>query len=138
MSAESCSYYANVDELPDFSVKKGDVFVTCDAGGGTVVRLFQPLELASGGPNMWQDLTTYRVFETSPLLRVDEVTVGSGELCGSVYLNRRFEDFVRERLATYLDKLTKSQSMEAIDGVRIPRLAIRSWTNMIIDTAGLR
>ena len=24
-------------QLPDFAVKKGDVFITCDAGGGTVV-----------------------------------------------------------------------------------------------------
>ncbi|KAJ6098844.1 hypothetical protein N7467_000379 [Penicillium canescens] len=84
-------------QLPDLSVRKGDIFITCDAGGGTV------------------DLITYRVCETSPLLRVDEVTVGSGGLCGSVYLNRKFEALVQRRLGKKLNKLSRSESLDAMD-----------------------
>lgn len=48
-----------------------DNFVVCDAGGGTV------------------DLITYKVTKLSPLV-VEESVVGSGGLCGSTYLNRRY------------------------------------------------
>lgn len=47
-SAAPYSYRANAEELPDFSVNEGDVFITCDAGGGTVVRMFRPKERESG------------------------------------------------------------------------------------------
>lgn len=51
----------------------------CDAGGGTV------------------DLIAYRITSTSPL-RVEESAVGTGGLCGSAFLNYRFEDHVKERI----------------------------------------
>nr|POE46967.1 heat shock 70 kda protein 12a [Quercus suber] len=57
----------------------GDNFIVCDAGGGTV------------------DLIAYRVTQVSPL-RVEESAVGTGGLCGSAFLNYRFEDHVKERL----------------------------------------
>ncbi|KAI9665852.1 MAG: hypothetical protein M1821_003786 [Bathelium mastoideum] len=57
----------------------GDNFIVCDAGGGTV------------------DLIAYRITQLSPL-RVEESAVGTGGLCGSAFLNYRFEDHVRERL----------------------------------------
>lgn len=56
-------------------------FVVCDAGGGTV------------------DLIAYKITSTSPM-RVEESAVGTGGLCGSAFLNYRFEDHVRERLGT--------------------------------------
>lgn len=49
----------------------GDNFVVCDAGGGTV------------------DLITYKITELTPL-KIEESVVGSGGLCGSTYLNRRW------------------------------------------------
>ncbi|KAI1107360.1 actin-like ATPase domain-containing protein [Jackrogersella minutella] len=57
----------------------GDNFVVCDAGGGTV------------------DLIAYKIISLQPL-RVEESAVGTGGLCGSAFLNYRFEEHVRGRL----------------------------------------
>ncbi|KAI1766565.1 actin-like ATPase domain-containing protein [Hypoxylon sp. FL1150] len=57
----------------------GDNFVVCDAGGGTV------------------DLIAYKIISLNPL-RVEESAVGTGGLCGSVFLNYRFEEHVKSRL----------------------------------------
>lgn len=51
----------------------------CDAGGGTV------------------DLISYRISSLIPL-QLNEVAIGTGALCGAVYLDRRFEDFVSKRI----------------------------------------
>ncbi|KAL8707785.1 MAG: hypothetical protein Q9220_007237 [cf. Caloplaca sp. 1 TL-2023] len=61
----------------------GDTFVLCDAGGGTV------------------DLITYEIEKITPRLQVTEVTKGDGDLCGSIYLNRRFKDFLRKKLGSH-------------------------------------
>ncbi|KAI6092685.1 actin-like ATPase domain-containing protein [Hypoxylon rubiginosum] len=57
----------------------GDNFVVCDAGGGTV------------------DLIAYKIISLQPL-RVEESAVGTGGLCGSAFLNYRFEEHVKSRL----------------------------------------
>ncbi|KAH9908120.1 actin-like ATPase domain-containing protein [Xylariomycetidae sp. FL2044] len=57
----------------------GDNFIVCDAGGGTV------------------DLIAYKIISLKPL-RVEESAVGTGGLCGSAFLNYRFEEHVRDRL----------------------------------------
>ncbi|KAI1083932.1 actin-like ATPase domain-containing protein [Whalleya microplaca] len=57
----------------------GDNFVVCDAGGGTV------------------DLIAYKIISLKPL-KVEESAVGTGGLCGSAFLNYRFEEHVRSRL----------------------------------------
>ncbi len=56
-----------------------DNFIVCDAGGGTV------------------DLIAYRITQLAPL-RVEESQVGTGGLCGSSFLNFRFEEHLRARL----------------------------------------
>lgn len=53
--------------------------MVCDAGGGTV------------------DLIAYKVKSIAPL-RIEESAVGTGALCGSAFLNYRFEDHVRSRI----------------------------------------
>ncbi|KAK6066752.1 Chaperone protein DnaK [Seiridium cupressi] len=58
----------------------GDSFVICDAGGGTV------------------DLISYTISKLRPILEVKEAAAGSGALCGSTFLNRRFEHFLRAKL----------------------------------------
>lgn len=60
-------------------LKVGDNFVVCDAGGGTV------------------DLIAYKITQLAPL-RVEESAVGAGGLCGSAFLNYRFEDHVKARI----------------------------------------
>ncbi|KAI0882521.1 actin-like ATPase domain-containing protein [Annulohypoxylon maeteangense] len=57
----------------------GDNFIVCDAGGGTV------------------DLIAYKIMSLKPL-KVEESAVGTGGLCGSAFLNYRFEEHVRGRL----------------------------------------
>ena len=57
----------------------GECFVVCDAGGGTV------------------DLISYKITSLKPL-QLHECVVGSGGLCGAVYLDRRFEDFIQQRI----------------------------------------
>lgn len=62
------------------SLSVGDHFVVCDAGGGTV------------------DLISYEITEMAPALLVEESSIGTGGLCGSVFLNYAFEDHCRRRL----------------------------------------
>jgi len=62
-------------------LKVGDNFVVCDAGGGTV------------------DLIAYKITQLHPL-RVEESAVGTGGLCGSTFINYRFEDHVKQRIGS--------------------------------------
>lgn len=62
-----------------FFPQVGDCFVVCDAGGGTV------------------DLISYRISSLLPL-QLNEVAIGTGALCGAVYLDRRFEEFTIGRI----------------------------------------
>lgn len=57
----------------------GDTFIVCDAGGGTV------------------DLIACEVKSLNPL-RLEECTEGIAALCGSAFLNMRFEDVVKKRM----------------------------------------
>jgi len=75
---EAAAVYA-LKMTPPKGLKKGSNFIVCDAGGGTV------------------DLIAYKVTSLYPL-RVEESAVGTGGLCGSAFLNYRFEDHVRQRL----------------------------------------
>lgn len=69
-----------LDVMDPHNIKVGDTFVLCDAGGGTV------------------DLITYKVSELRPTLKISEVNVGSGMLCGSTFLNRIFHKFLEDKL----------------------------------------
>ncbi|KAL1835667.1 hypothetical protein VTJ49DRAFT_6256 [Mycothermus thermophilus] len=60
-------------------LKVGDNFIVCDGGGGTV------------------DLIAYKIVSLKPL-RVEESAVGTGGLCGSAFLNYRFEEHVKNRI----------------------------------------
>lgn len=64
------------------SVRPGDHYIICDAGGGTV------------------DLITYCVKRIDPLELVESIP-GTGEACGSIFLNRAFEAFLEDRLGRY-------------------------------------
>ncbi|KAG7294343.1 hypothetical protein NEMBOFW57_004414 [Staphylotrichum longicolle] len=60
-------------------LKVGDNFIVCDGGGGTV------------------DLIAYKIVSLNPI-RVEESAVGTGGLCGSAFLNYRFEEYVKNQL----------------------------------------
>ena len=51
-------------------IKVGDVFVLCDAGGGTI------------------DLISYKITQIQPVFRIEEAAVGSGDKCGATYVDK--------------------------------------------------
>lgn len=57
----------------------GDGFIVCDMGGGTV------------------DLISYRVANLQPTM-VEEATVGSGDQCGSTFVDRAFIQWLEDKL----------------------------------------
>jgi hypothetical protein len=63
------------------------------------------------------------------MLRLDEITEGDGGLCGSVYLNRRFEDVVRKKIGKQLDALPKTVSLEAMGQVKMLSLVAEIRAN---------
>ncbi|PIG88527.1 Hsp70 family chaperone [Aspergillus arachidicola] len=75
------------------SSSKNDVFIVCDAGGGTV------------------DLISYQIKTLEPLVLV-EVTEGTGRICGSMLLDQRFEELLRDRMGVNYATLS-SKSKEA-------------------------
>jgi len=75
---EAAAVYA-LKTTPPKGMKVGSHFVVCDAGGGTV------------------DLIAYKVTSLYPLL-VEESAVGTGGLCGSAFIDFRFEEHIKERL----------------------------------------
>ncbi|KAL9099462.1 MAG: hypothetical protein Q9163_005040 [Psora crenata] len=76
---EAAAIYTLAD-MDILHLKIGDTFVVCDAGGGTV------------------DLITYTITQLHPTLKLTEATPGNGALCGSSYLNRRFQAFIEKKL----------------------------------------
>ena len=81
---EAAAIYA-LDVMDPHNLKKGDTFVLCDAGGGTV------------------DLISYTVSTMHPKLEVIEASPGSGSLSGSSFLNRVFQKFLDDRLGDKSD-----------------------------------
>ncbi|KAK6543449.1 hypothetical protein TWF694_000196 [Orbilia ellipsospora] len=68
-----------------FSLPKGENFVICDAGGGTV------------------DLISYEVEKTSPKLQLKEAAVGTGAKCGSSYVDEAFLKHLRRKIGPSFD-----------------------------------
>ncbi|KAF7717301.1 Uncharacterized protein PECH_005096 [Penicillium ucsense] len=91
----------------------GDTVLLIDAGGGTV------------------DLITFTIEQLLPCLRLREAASGIGAYCGSSYLNRRFEDFIRQTLASDPDwnSDTLDDAME-----RFELFAKRRFTGDTTDT----
>lgn len=63
------------------NIREGDTLILCDCGGGTC------------------DLISYTVEVLKSILKVKEAAPGSGSLCGSSFLNRRFRDFMEQKYA---------------------------------------
>ncbi|RDW70452.1 Hsp70 family protein [Aspergillus mulundensis] len=127
---EAAAIYA-IQGLDPHGLKVGDSFVLCDAGGGTV------------------DLISYRIIELTPILKVEEVTTGTGGPCGSTFLNRRFADFLTRKLGREegwddevlqeaverFESIVKKQYSPTIDGgngyiIPVPGLSNNSTLNI--------
>ncbi|MCJ1346745.1 hypothetical protein MMC31_004963 [Peltigera leucophlebia] len=71
------------------SINVGDVFVICDAGGGTV------------------DLISYEVGDTDPI-ELHETVIGTGGLCGGIFIDEAFESMCKSRLGRRWNKLSQN------------------------------
>jgi hypothetical protein len=69
--------------------KKGEVYLICDAGGGTV------------------DLISYEIGSTDPIL-MHEAVEGTGGLCGGIFIDEAFEYIIKNRLGRKWDRLSKT------------------------------
>ena len=92
-----------LDALDPHSIKVGDTFVICDAGGGTV------------------DLISYTVLSLRPILELKEAAPGTGDLCGSSFLNRIFEQYLLENLSS--NPGWDDEVLEEVT-VRVPRMSL--------------
>ncbi|KAK4550263.1 hypothetical protein LTR36_003230 [Oleoguttula mirabilis] len=90
---EAAGIYA-LDTMRNHGLERGDTFVICDAGGGTV------------------DLISYTVQSLKPTV-LNEAAEGSGGLCGGSFLNRMFESYLDNRFRQFprFDKLHKKSVM---------------------------
>ncbi|KAK0726065.1 hypothetical protein B0H67DRAFT_480099 [Lasiosphaeris hirsuta] len=59
-------------------IRVGDVFVLCDAGGGTV------------------DLISYKITQVQPVFRIEEAAIGSGDKCGATYVDKEFLSWLEQ------------------------------------------
>ncbi|EEU41915.1 uncharacterized protein NECHADRAFT_50859 [Fusarium vanettenii 77-13-4] len=86
---------------PGRKPREGDVYLICDAGGGTVVRS--------------QDLITYEITGVDPIL-MREAVEGTGGLCGGIFIDEAFEARVRDRLGHKWDQISQSGIKEMLKG----------------------
>ncbi|KAJ6442673.1 Hsp70 family chaperone [Purpureocillium lavendulum] len=103
---EAAGIYA-LSKMREITLEKGDTFVICDAGGGTV------------------DLSSYKITSKDDFIGLTRVSTISGELCGSSFLNRIFED--------YLTKRPELQHLDWEDdsGLRYLRAAVAEFESTI-------
>ncbi|KAL4917172.1 hypothetical protein BDW62DRAFT_88269 [Aspergillus aurantiobrunneus] len=78
-------------------IKKGDVYVICDAGGGTV------------------DLISYEIKDTNPIA-MREAVEGRGGLCGGLLIDEAFEAICKRRLGRRWDNLSKKGINDVMRG----------------------
>ncbi|TGZ77595.1 hypothetical protein EX30DRAFT_311070 [Ascodesmis nigricans] len=83
--------------MPPQGLQIGDSFVILDCGGGTV------------------DLITYKIRTLNPLT-IDECVAGTGDLCGSVFLDQGFEKYIRGKLGdAVIDKMSARSRMHMMN-----------------------
>ncbi|OAA40481.1 Hsp70 family chaperone [Beauveria brongniartii RCEF 3172] len=89
---EAAALYT-IQQLDAF-LAPGDTIVVCDAGGGTV------------------DLISYEIDKVSPTLELREIVPGTGDMVGSIALNRRFKTAVKELIPS--DRWQKFKASRAM------------------------
>ncbi|KAF4982165.1 hypothetical protein FZEAL_2142 [Fusarium zealandicum] len=82
---------------PGKRTKKGEVYLICDAGGGTV------------------DLISYEISSTDPIL-MREAVEGTGGLCGGIFIDEAFEYIAKNRLGRKWDRLSRAGIKEILKG----------------------
>ncbi|KAI0430720.1 actin-like ATPase domain-containing protein [Xylaria sp. FL1042] len=78
-------------------LKTDDVYVICDAGGGTV------------------DLISYKIGDLNPI-ELHEAVIGTGGLCGGIFIDEQFEHLCKQRLGRNWNNLSQTGIKTIIKG----------------------
>ncbi|PYI36946.1 actin-like ATPase domain-containing protein [Aspergillus indologenus CBS 114.80] len=85
---------------------KADGVLVCDCGGGTVVSSISSLLDSIRVSLSPQDLTTFLVTQTSPVLTFEELCAGIGGKCGSSAIDRSFYRLMFQRFGSAFENLS--------------------------------
>ncbi|KAJ5782155.1 hypothetical protein N7457_003929 [Penicillium paradoxum] len=91
-------------------LKTGEVYVICDAGGGTV------------------DVISYRVGELKPIT-LHEAVIGAGGLCGGIFVDAEFKAMCKARLGRRWSKLSLANIKHIMDSEWETKIKIRYQPN---------
>lgn len=106
-SEPECGAIHALKDLDDInSLRINDRVLVCDAGGGTV------------------DIITYEILKLVPL-NVMECTVGTGDYCGSTFIDRAFEEFFKSRMGSHHADLSPSHRQQVIRNFEATKMAFR-------------
>ncbi|KAJ3526973.1 hypothetical protein NM208_g1479 [Fusarium decemcellulare] len=111
------------DKAEDNTLRVGDAFVVCDAGGGTV------------------GLISYKVNGLKPL-KVEECAIGDGGLCGSVFLDIAFEKYIKtlvgEEQYRDLREIDKKKMMRIFENGVKRSFTVDSTKDYSVDLRGVK
>ncbi|KAI9892503.1 MAG: hypothetical protein M1814_001460 [Vezdaea aestivalis] len=88
-------------------INVGDRIVVCDAGGGTC------------------DLISYDITQTYPFLSVREIAAGTGDYCGSTFIDRNFEKFFASRMGHHYQNLSIVNRQHVVKNFESAKIAFR-------------
>ena len=83
--------------------KAQDRVIVCDAGGGTV------------------DLIAYEIMQIAPHLSVVECTAGTGDFCGSTFIDREFDKLFTRRMGHHYNNVSiqnRQQTVKNFEGAK--------------------
>ncbi|KAL8758145.1 MAG: hypothetical protein Q9184_004013 [Pyrenodesmia sp. 2 TL-2023] len=103
---ECAAIYALKDLDTIDSLRTKDRILVCDAGGGTV------------------DIITYEILQVNPL-SIAECTVGTGDYCGSTFIDRGFEDLFKRRMGSQYPLLPAVVRQQAVKNFEAVKIAFR-------------
>ncbi|KAI9865698.1 MAG: hypothetical protein M1813_002156 [Trichoglossum hirsutum] len=87
-------------------IRVNDRIVVCDAGGGTV------------------DLISYDVLQIDPLI-VRECAAGTGDYCGSTFIDRNFDSLFALRMGRHYDALRPEHRQQVVKNFETAKMAFR-------------
>ncbi|KAL8802967.1 MAG: hypothetical protein Q9182_003455 [Xanthomendoza sp. 2 TL-2023] len=103
---ECAAIYTLKDLDATCSLRTNDRVLVCDAGGGTV------------------DIITYDVLQIDPLGLV-ECTTGTGDYCGSTFIDREFENLVTRRMGSDYSSLLPAHKQQVVKNFEAAKIAFR-------------
>lgn len=107
LSEPECAALYSIKTLKSLqSIQAQDRLIVCDAGGGTV------------------DIITYEIVQISPL-KVRECTVGTGDYCGSTFIDREFEKLLARRLGAHYENISLLDRQQIIKNFEHKKVAFR-------------